>query len=590
MSTTTRSMNAELGGAVTHTRPWSRVLWTAGILLILAVFTALYYKQTFVGITDRHSMDVAHIARNIAQGRGFTTHLIRPLNVALTGSERDQIHELNTAPAFPHAVAAMFMLRSPSDQCAAWVSLICCFLTTGAALALGWVLFGWRVGLLAAAVLQSSATVLAAAKSGTEWTLAAFLFTLLLLAIALHHRSATKARRSVTTLYPAVCGLLLALLYVTNHVLLSLVFPLAVYFAMTGRHRRRQLVVFASTAIVLVAPWAYRNLTLVHGSILGATAWDLMAHTTAFPGDQIYRSTDPANLSVLRILFFPIEHFWAFVTKLSTGLYDVLRGFAAVVGVIVGPAALISMLYRFRMPTPTAVRGFIYGAGIVLAAAFALFSGDQRGVILLAPAMSVFGSAYLLLLLDAKKLHPVYARAVIGFVVLVTCWPALSNALWRLDHAADSKALASTIILNDSFSGTMYTDVPWSVAWRTSGMAVWLPFKDEDVYKLSSRGLAMEYALLTPECNSYPQDDTWYLLHRFQFWRTYLKDPTSSASRILISKVAARPELSTEQVERELRERKRQFRLVETVDGCTAEHFGGLAPDDYVIVTFPPRK
>ena len=534
-------------------------------------------------------MDVAQVARNIASGNGFTTHLIRPFNVALINSEGVQNRELNTAPAFAYAVAAVFKLRSPSDQGVVWVSILFCILTIVSTYSLGKLLFNWRVGLLAAAVFGVSAPILRAATSGTEWTMAGFFFALMLPAIALHHRSTLGQSRFASSAYPAACAVLLALLYMTNHILLFLAIPLAFYFAVTGERRRLHLIVFAVVALLAVAPWAYRNVTCARGSVLGANAWDIMAHTTAFPGDMLYRSTDAANLSILRALLFPIERFWAFAAKLMTGTSDVLQGMIALLGLAVLPFALVSMLYRFKIPSANAVRGFVYGAGALLVISFALFSVDSRAVIMLAPVIAVFGSAYFFLLLEAKKLHPVYARTVIAVVVLATCWSALSSAIWKSDLAEQSKALASTMVLSDMFNGIMYTDVPWTIAWRTNGLGVWLPCKDEDVYELSAKGLPLNTALLTPECDDYSPNDTWYMLHKFQFWRDYLKDPSVPATKAGISGLASRPDMSVDQVERGLREMKRQLPISESITGCDAQRFRGLAPDDFIIVTCPPK-
>jgi 4-amino-4-deoxy-L-arabinose transferase-like glycosyltransferase len=569
--------------------PWHEVLWAAAVFLALGVFLGLYYKSTFVGLVDRHAMDAAQIARNVSSGQGFTTHLIRPFNVVLVGNSDLQSVELNTGPAFPYVVASGFKLKGWSDQGTAWVSLFFMLATVVSTYVLGRLLFNARVGLLSAAVMGVSAPVLEAATSGTEWTMAAFLFSLMLLAVALHHGSTLGQGRMPGHLYAAACAVLLALLYMTNHILLFLVVPLAVYFAVTGERRRFCLIVFAVTAVVAVAPWAYRNASLTGGSILGANAWDIMANTTAFPGDVIYRSTEAANLSILRVVLFPIERFESFAAKLMTGTFGVMRAMSLVLGVIVLPFALVSTLYKFKIPSANAVRGFVYGAAVLLVICFALFSVDSYAVILLAPIAAIFGSAYFLLLLDAKKLHPVYARTVITALVLATCWPALGTVVWKSDLAERNKALASTMILRDTFNSIMYTDVPWVIAWRTSGLGVWLPCKDDDVYELNSRNLPMRNVVLTPECESYSPTETWYMLYKYQFWRDYLKDPSVPAAKAAISMIAAQRDVTVELVERGLREMKRQLPISESIIGCTAERFGSLSPDDLIIVNCPPR-
>ena len=51
--------------------------------------------------------------------------------------------------------------------------------------------------------------------------------------------------RPAIAIASAFFTVLLALLYMTNHILLFLVIPLAIYFAATGERRRVHLIVFA---------------------------------------------------------------------------------------------------------------------------------------------------------------------------------------------------------------------------------------------------------------------------------------------------------------------------------------------------------
>ncbi len=588
MSATIRAKQAQLINAFTRERPWKQILLTAGVFVALMLFVAVYYKQTFVGLTDRHSMDIAQVARNVYAGRGFTTNFIRPMNVALLSEQNVYNLELNTAPGFVIAVAAMFKLRSPSDQCVAWVSVLFCLGAIGATYLLGCRLFNWRTGLLAAAAFATSEAVLQAARSGTEWSMAAFVFTLLLLTVVSHHRSTAKVNRS-GVMYAAAAAVMLAVLYMTHHVLLFLAIPLTIYFGVTGRQRRLHLGVFIIVGLLAAAPWAYRNAVAAHGSVFGANAWDMLARTLVFPGDELYRSTDQSNLSLSKVVLFPLDNFPAFAEKLLTGAQVVGRSLTAVLGCVFLPFALVSMLYRFKAPAANAVRALLYGSIAILLTVFALFSVNNHAVVLFAPAIAVYGAGYLLLLLEAKKLHPIYARVVIGAAVALTCLPALSTTIWKSDFGEQSKALESSIVLTDSFDKIMYTDIPWAIAWRTSGIGVWLPLRDQDVYELAAKSLPLNYAIMTNESNTYSRMDTWHLLHRYQFWRDYLKDPDAPATKAQLASIAIQPGLSVDFVEREIREQKRQLPIFNSISGCSVERFKGLGPDEVVILSCVPR-
>ena len=65
----------------------------------------------------------------------------------------------------------------------------------------------------------------------------------------------------------------------------------------------------------------------------------------------------------------------------------------------------------------------MYAAAPILLVRFAVSDVSTNSAILLAPAgPAVLASAYFLLLLDAKKLHPFYAKVLIGGLA----------SLWRL--------------------------------------------------------------------------------------------------------------------------------------------------------------
>lgn len=571
--------------------PWQEILWTAGVVVVVALFVGLYYRQTFQGLSDRRAMDFSQLARNIYLGRGFTTNVIRPFNVALVNDPDRQNTEMNNAPLFPFAVAAVFkMAGGPSDQATSWVSNLFLLATVLATYILGRTLFGWRRGLLAALLVGLSAPLLEAGASGTEWTMAATWFTLLLIALIGHHRSANDVRLVRGMCYVVACAALLALLYMTNHILLCLIAPLGVYFAVSGPRKKLHLAVFAAAAFVMIAPWGYRNAALTNGSILASNLWDIMSHSAAFPGDRVYRSTNPANLSVYRAILFPVEHFHSFASKLVAGSAQAIQKLIVMLGLAVTPFAVVSILYRFKSAAANTVRGFVYGAAPLLIVSLALYTTDYRGVVMLAPVVAVFGAGYYFLLLEAKALHPVYARMITAAVILVTCCPALSSMPWlrQEPNVADKLSVNEYFVsLSEAgFSGQVFTDVPWVAALRLGSTAVWLPVTDEDALELTANGLRMQAIILTPECETYDPSETWYLMHDSKLWRDYIGNPDISirdyAERMGLD------EANTQAFGRYMRERRRRLPLSASLEGFAELDVGPVRILSRSIVRFTP--
>ena len=578
--------------------PWRKILWIAGVFIGLALFLALYYRATFIGLADKCAMDISQIATQLHSHHSYKTLFLRPLNVAIIDNPDSQMSELNTAPLFPCAVAFLYSVKGgASDQCVVWVSMLFMLLTLVATYILGREIFDWKTGLLAAAVVGISESVLRTAISGTEWPMAAFFFVMLLLAVVMHHRSVMRGSYVLGYCCAGACAVLLALLFMTNHILLGLIVPLVIYFATNRYCRAANLIVFLVVAMIAVAPWAYRNASLARGSIIGASAWDIMANTIDYPGDQIYRITDPVNLSLMRCILFPIEHFESFASKLMSKSAELANSLASILGLVVLPFAVVSIMYRFKSESANLLRWFAYGSVVLLIAIFAAFSVDARALVLFAPIVGVYGAAYFFLLMDSKGLHIIYVRMLTAALIIITCWQACSTVLWNHNSRANSDVLNSSeyfVSLADAqFRGLVYTDVPWVAALRMGTPAVWLPVKDSDILAMSNVGIPMQVVVITSESDKYPTSEAWYLIHKSELWRDYVRN--SQECMKSFAERSRPPEEFMEKFSRYMRERKRSISAVGSLNGFAERDPGSVrvlsgsvvraVPDDIIVLT-----
>lgn len=578
-------------------RPWGRILGTAVVFVLVAAAVFGFYKKSYIGLVRPEAMDAAQVARNLSEGSGFVTNFVRPFNVAFARPDEPVFPELNSAPLYPLAVSGFLRLKSPSDQVVVWTCLVLLYVGAGATYLLGRLLFDWRAGLLGMAVFAGSAGVLGIATSGIAWTLAAALFALLLCVVAAHFRATGGQLRAAGAIYAALAGVVFGALYMTHYALAFLALPLAVYFAITGGARRLHAVLFVVAALVCCAPGLLYNHAHTGSPVLGIHTWDIMADTTAFPGDTFYRSTDPQNRSIARALLFPVERFPAFSEKLARRSTEFVTGFAPILGLVALPFAVVSALYRFKAPQANAVRGLVYGIISLLVPTAALYSLGTEASLMLAPVAAVFGAAYFLLLVDARKLHPVYGRTLIGAFVAVTVAPTLITLVWGADIRRTEKQTAADQYLAAlglrGVNAVVFTDVPWITAWRTRGLGVWLPRADADVWELESRGLQMMVIVLTPECENYPIDEVWYVLHRVRLWRDYIRDPEEGVSLMLdhglaeVFGVAGKPDGGRRDVAERLMRSKRRFSIDQSISGFVPQRENPVAADDVQVLMHP---
>ncbi|MEN6355765.1 MAG: glycosyltransferase family 39 protein [Armatimonadota bacterium] len=566
---------------------WNHILAMVGIFVVLGAVMGGYYLQNHPWLTTRDQMDIAQISLNISTGKGFTTRFVRPFNAGLLKDVPAPLPEINHGPLYPYVVAAAFRYTQVSDQAVVRMSMIFGFLTLIATFILGRMLFDWRIGILAAVGMGTSVFVLQSATSASEWPMAAFWFVLLMLAIAAHHKNSLSGGGRAGYFYVVASAILICLLYMTHQALLFLFIPVALYFAVTGSRRIQHLVLFMMVTAIAVAPWAYRNAELTGGSILGANAWDIMADTSEFPGNTFYRSIDAAGRGIAGVLLYPMEHFSSFSQKLMAGTSGAVGDMLSILGMVILPLAVVSMLYKFKSPSANAVRGVLYVLAPIFLMCIALFSLGNNALILIAPAASVFGSAYLFLLLDAKKLHPIFLKGILIGVILITSWPAVSAIVWATNEQADKMLEASAIMSQGDKLGVtcMYTDIPWLAAWRTENeVAVWLPRSDADISKLVQDGYSMNVIVLTSESRSYPTDETWYKLYTTKIQREYIANPDKVLSRIrAYAKDIGRSPEQTEAANKFFQQNQRNAEVFDSIKGYKQTDLGPFASDELQI-------
>src|SRR5437588_1546136 len=70
------------------------VLCLLGVLVVVVG----YDVRAFRNLSTEEAMDCAQLARNVAQGKGYTTQFIRPLSVYLVESQRRHQRALTNTP------------------------------------------------------------------------------------------------------------------------------------------------------------------------------------------------------------------------------------------------------------------------------------------------------------------------------------------------------------------------------------------------------------------------------------------------------------------------------------------------------------
>ena len=260
-----------------------------------------------------------------------------------------------------------------------------------------------------------------------------------------------------------------------------LIIPLALFLILFSGPRKwlNAGVAFAVFAIAL-SPWIARNVA-VSGTPFGTAGYAI------FDGTKL--SAAPLERSLHPNLLDPLwpGNYW---TKFAANALPILENDLLKIGGTWPSLLFLSgLLLAFNRPGARRMRYFLLMCVVVFIVVQALGEtslsdlspeiNSENLLVLVAPLVIIFGTAFFFILLDQMTLPAVELRYVVmSIFVLLSCLPLLS-ALWFKPptpisyppyYPPDHKQISSWMKESDL---TM-SDVPWAVAWYGNRQCVWL--------------------------------------------------------------------------------------------------------------------
>jgi tetratricopeptide (TPR) repeat protein len=255
----------------------------AFLLIIIGLGIASAFKSRTPATLGNEAMGHAQVARNISEGRSFTTSVIPvPSGTVVKAPEAsDFVYELQRAPLYPVLLAGAFGARGASDKTVTEFSTVLYLLGSVLLFALGQrVLKQVALSFGVALAYLLSVPVLSAATTGHFQLLSAVLLLALLLSLtpkneAVEEVEDTPATRpSTSRVNPrsfVLVGLLAGLCYLADYCSLFYVVPLLVLWPRTARKWNGMAVLFFLVGFILIcAPWWIRNIRLTGDPLYGA--------------------------------------------------------------------------------------------------------------------------------------------------------------------------------------------------------------------------------------------------------------------------------------------------------------------------------
>ncbi|HEY2330078.1 MAG TPA: glycosyltransferase family 39 protein, partial [Verrucomicrobiae bacterium] len=498
-----------------------RVLQYVMLAVLVLALVFIYDIRAYHCFTDPEAMDAAQVARNLEEGRGFSTDFIRPFSLYLVQKHnlaanpgralstnlvdsarvRGTHPDLANPPVYPLLLAGLmkawtprwqvelhkpfwsenghFMRYQPEFRIALFNQTL---LLAAVALVffLAKKLFDGQAAWLAALLVLGSDQLWQFSVSGLSTMLLLVILTGLALCLVKAEeiaRGATPKTGGLAALAGGA-GMLTGLGMLTRYSFGSLIVPVAAFLLLFGGARRGRLALAAVFSFVLaVSPWLARNLA-VSGTLFG-TAGYAVTEETFYPGSQLMQSINP-NFAIASSALAYAHRFLANISSiLQDGLWQLGGGWPGIL-------FLAGLLLGLRNVAARRLRYFAVMclAALIIAQALGQSAPASSGVnpenllVLLTPLAAIFGTVFFLTLLDQMKLPSANARyGVIALLVVLACQPLAANVL------AKSKPLSYPPYYPPEIQQVggwlkpgelMMSDMPWAVAWYGQHRCVWL--------------------------------------------------------------------------------------------------------------------
>jgi hypothetical protein len=492
-------------------------LVAAGVLTL----ALLYLFIQFRGLSTQDGIDQAQVAREIAAGHGFSTRNYRPVEVHLFqqtqapsgGVVPEHLPEIYHAPFHPlvNAVAlsaARFTWTAQidnghpvyaADRVIAATGILFFLLSVLLTFRLAVRLFDRRIAAATAVFILLADQFWQFSLSGLPQMLLLFLFSLAVTCLEQAIRAKTQGRNPYGSL--ALLGLIFGLMGLTQPLTLFVAAGAFIFCALYFRPRLYAAVVPALGCIVLLSLWVWHNYQVSRLPFgLSPFAW---LHDVINTESGWVRKPAPDLATVTPNLFR---------RRIQASLIDQLQAMSTLLGgVLVAPIFFLTLLHRFkRSETETfkwVLASMWAGAflGTVLAGIETKWLDPNQIHLLFGPAMTLYGLAFLLVVLNRLYADPGVLRVLLLVGLgIASALPSLIGFLPGNPSVNFPPYLPSVLQEFQRWSKpneVISSDMPWAVAWYGDRKALWIPdkpgtFEEYSDYQTLGGPIVMLY--LTP--------------------------------------------------------------------------------------------
>jgi len=551
----------EAGAGLRYLRAFVLGLAIVGLALV-------YNLRAYRNFATQEAMDSAQLARNIADGKGYTTLFIRPFSLYLVQSHNEAKHaaapattnvdfahikytlhpDLANPPVYPIVLAGLmkvlrfhypvelmkpfwsnnghFWRYQPDFQIAVFNEILL-LAVVALTFSLARKLFDVNVAWLSALLTIGCELLWRFSVSGLSTMLLMVIFLGLVWCVLRIEEMGREPQPRATGLLglALAAGVLTGVGALTRYAFGWTIIPVALFlFFFSGQRRVWHALAALGAFMIVLTPWVVRNCA-VSGTPFGTAGFAFAEGGNLFSRFQLERSVHPnlANIFVFKL----------YVHKFSANVNDILVNALPKLGSSwASMLFLAGLLLGFRGIAVRRMRYFLLmclGMFIVAQALGRTQLSDESPevnsenlLVLLIPLVFCYGVSFFLIFLDQMKLAvPQLRYVVIAVFVALSCLPMIlistflspkvSPVVFPPYYPPDIKQTAGWMKENE----LMMSDVPWAVAWYGQRQCVWLtPNAQNDFFAINDNLKPVQALYLTPQTTDGKFLSDWVLNER----------------------------------------------------------------------------
>jgi len=496
------------------------------VVLVLVAMPLLYNWRAFKNMSTQEAMDSAQLARNLSQGKGYTTSFIRPFSIHLVrrnnqekqgitrpGDEVPDYAQIRGAhpdianpPVYPVLLAGLmkvlpFRFTIPAESRRWWsidgkfarhqpdflialFNQVLLFAVVGLIYLLARRLFDPNLAWLTALLVLGTELLWRFSVSGLSTILLLLIFTGLTWLIVLLEEETREPKWGGSGLFvlSALCGALVGVGCLTRYAFGWLILPVLMFVLLfTGRKRVGLAVVCVAAFALLIAPWIVRNYT-ISGTPFGTASYTIVEGAPLWPEHQLQRALDPEYQKPFMVMARVVWY------KLMINARQVVQGdLLKLGGSWVTAFFVVGLLIGLQKPALRRLRYFVLASLAVLFVAQALGRtqlwedspeiNSENLLVLLVPAVLLYGVSLFTLLLDQIDFpYHQLRHGAVGLFAVLACLPMLFTFLpprsfpISLPYYPPMLQEAGAWTRADDLT---MSDMPWALAWYGQRQAVW---------------------------------------------------------------------------------------------------------------------